>query len=322
MFLHPVEWVSDFLEFSRSKNQSAYTLRNYEQALTEVSSFYLGQGKTPSWDTLHQRDFRSYLYDLQQTRQLQPSSIRIRFSALRSFFKYLMNKDLLKENPVARMTLPKMARRLPKFLSQEQVLKFLAAPMEIYREEKARESSNKSSEKSSKKRGKKKAEWQYLRDMTLLEVTYSTGMRVSELIAMEFEDIDYASLSVRVMGKGKKERIVILGQPAIDALKLYQQMVPFKLQSEVVFVNEQGKGISARSVQLLFKKYLAYAGLDQTLSPHKLRHSFATHMLDEGADLRSVQELLGHENLSTTQIYTQVTAERLRKSYEASHPRA
>jgi site-specific recombinase XerD len=173
-----------------------------------------------------------------------------------------------------------------------------------------------------KKRGKELAKWQILRDAAILEMFYSTGLRLQELVDLEVDSVDERSLTMRVIGKGKKERMVVLGEPALEALQRYREALPPRLVGRVVFVGPSGKGLTPRAVQLLLKKYLELAGLDHRLSPHKLRHTFATHMLDGGADLRSLQELLGHTSLATTQIYTQVSAERLRRAYDDAHPRA
>jgi site-specific recombinase XerD len=171
-----------------------------------------------------------------------------------------------------------------------------------------------------KKRGRQMVAWQFLRDAAALEFLYSTGIRIHELVGMDHDDIDRRSLCVRVLGKGGKERMVILGEPAIEVYDRYRAGIA---SSPVpAFISAGGNRLSARSIQQRFKVYLEHAGLDNALTPHKLRHSFATHMLDHGADLRNVQELLGHANLSTTQIYAQLTAERMRKSYDKAHPTA
>ncbi|MFH1067529.1 MAG: tyrosine-type recombinase/integrase, partial [bacterium] len=189
--------------------------------------------------------------------------------------------------------------------------RFLAAPRETQKQ-------------NPKKRGRPLQKWQTKRDAALLEVLYSTGMRLSEIAAMQWSDVDFRTGGVRVVGKGKKERVTILGKPALQALQTYRDALPQKwvAQTDCIFLNPSGQPLTGRAIQTLFKKYLAQAGLDSCFSPHKIRHSFATHMLDRGADLRSLQELLGHSNLETTQIYTRVTAERLRRAYQNAHPRA
>lgn len=256
-------------------------------------------------------DFRRYLYQLSRQDKFKSASIRLRFSALRSFYKYQIRTGSLKENPLSELKLPVKEKRLPLFLSEDQVAVFLESPLKMMAEAQGKA-----------KRGHSLEPWQYLRDAAILEIFYSTGMRIHELVGLRTADIHARNKAVRVVGKGKKERVVILGRKAIEAYEKYRQAVPLKARSDFAIVSSDGKALSARMVQLMFKKYLSHAGLDHNLSPHKLRHSFATHLLDRGADLRSVQELLGHENLSTTQVYTQVTADRLRSSYLKAHPRA
>ena len=308
-FLEPRSWAGDFLtHLGSARGFSPKTIRNYGQALLELSADFTGR----NWAELRPTEFRNYLYKVSTGRKLSPASIRLRFSALRSFYKFLLRAGRVSENPLTGFKLPVKQRRLPLFLSEEQVIRFLNAPLEMAGRPKV------------KKRGPGRVmdAWQYSRDAALLEVLYSTGMRVSELTGMEWEDVDFNGGGCRVVGKGKKERVVILGRPALEALRNYRDALPARLHRKVVFVAPTGAGLSDRAVQLLFKRYLQCAGLDLKISPHKLRHSFATHLLDHGADLRGVQELLGHANLSTTQVYTQITTERLKKSYRQAHPRA
>jgi site-specific recombinase XerD len=225
-----------------------------------------------------------------------------------------MRAGLTPESPLRELRLPAKKRRLPLFLSEEQALRLLAAPLELM---KAR--------RKQKKRGpgRELAEWQLWRDAAILEFFYSTGVRVAELAALRLTEVNFREKFARVVGKGNKERLVILGDPALAAIRAYREKLPEKLAvSEPLFVGPRGEPLTARAVQILFKRYLLRAGLDAKISPHKLRHSFATHLLDHGADLRGVQELLGHANLSTTQVYTQITAERLKRSYDQAHPRA
>jgi len=162
--------------------------------------------------------------------------------------------------------------------------------------------------------------WQMLRDVAWLELFYSAGLRLSELVRVSRRTLDLTQGTVRVVGKGRKERLCPLGNPAIRALKAYLDACPF--DGDALFVSAHGRQLNGRTVQLALKRYLAAAGLDAKLTPHKLRHTFATHLLDHGADLRSVQELLGHSQLTTTQIYTSVSVERLKRVYDRAHPRA
>lgn len=286
---------------------SEKTLRNYAQVLAEVSAFFAGK----SWAALGLEDFRRYLHDLTVLRRLEPSTVRLRFSALRSFYQFLVRRGDLPAQPLAGLMLPGRKRRLPLFLNEEQVLRLLAAPLDLMK-----------AAAKQKRRGRARQAWQYLRDAAILEVFYSTGMRIDELLRLRMEDIDLRQGTVRVLGKGGKERLAVLGRPARQALQAYRDALPLEAASAFVFTGPSGKGLTARAVQQMLKSYLAHCGLDPGISPHKLRHTFATHLLNHGADLRSVQELLGHSSLSTTQIYTAVTAERLKQGYLRAHPRA
>ena len=221
-------------------------------------------------------------------------------SALRSFFRWLVRSERMKQNPVVGLTLPKKQRKLPKFLTIQQIEALLNAPV------------------TDKKPESQLAVW---RDKAILEVLYSGGLRIHELTGLNDDDLDILGEVARVRGKGKKERLTPLGAPAIEAVQKYLEL-RHRAARGPLFVNKFGGRLTTRSVQRMLKKYLITAGLDPSLTPHKLRHSFATHMLDAGADLRSVQELLGHVNLSTTQIYTHITPERLKKVYDKAHPRA
>jgi integrase/recombinase XerC len=307
--LAPRKWVEDFLSVLEvEKGYSPKTLRNYRHALEEFSAW----SDCPRWDRADDQVYRQYLYRMATEERLQPSTIRLHFAALRSFYRFLVRREKVKKNPLIGLTLPVKERRLPRYLSEDQVGQLLEAPQVAWNQSKA----------AGKKRGRPYLEWQVRRDTAILEFLYSTGVRIDELVSLQDTDIDLRSGVVRVIGKGRKERMAILGEPALKAYRDYRRLLPVTLSGPSAFLNATGQGLSARAVQQLFKKYLAVAGLDHRLTPHKLRHSFATHMLDHGADLRGVQELLGHANLSTTQVYTQVSAERLRKSYQAAHPRA
>lgn len=304
----PDPLAQDFLKYLREvRGQSRLTVRNYEQALRE---FY--RTVTPrSWLKLQPLDFKSYLYALVREQKLGPASLRLRFAALRSFYNHLVKQGKLPENPVQRVPLPKLPRRLPVFLTQGQIGALLEAPFKKWAvRQKAR----------SPKRGPRWEEWQMRRDAAWLEVFYSAGLRIHELIGLRRRDFDEYTQCVRVMGKGRKERLCPLGELAAQAVIRYLDLRPGPV--DFLFISGQGKPLTARFIQLALKEYLELAGLDSRLTPHKLRHTFATHLLDHGADLRSVQELLGHAQLTTTQIYTAVSAERLKKVYEKAHPRA
>jgi len=203
----------------------------------------------------------------------------------------------MSRNPAAVIPTPRLEKRLPSFLDEQQVVRLLEAPM-----------------------GEK---WLGLRDRALLETLYSTGIRVSELVGLNFSDLDEISGTIMVRGKGKKERLCPIGETAMRTIRSYVAKRPKKSRVPyALFISQKGTRLTVRQVDRLFIRYLAQVGLPAAISPHSLRHSFATHLLEHGADLRSVQELLGHSSLSTTQIYTHITPQRLKKIYEQSHPRA
>ena len=236
---------------------------------------------------------------------------------------------MLETTPIKDISMPKQEKRLPKFLTQEQIIGLLEAPLvELERVQKARKKSGKEAKGAEEKEARFKYEQKVhacWRDQAILEVFYSCGLRISELCGLKVEDISFGGQSVRVLGKGKKERIAPIGAPALEAIRRYwKELGKVPEAKEPVFWSSRSKAEAPtpRLIQHNLKKYLVLAGLDPSFTPHKLRHSFATHILDAGADLRSVQELLGHEHIVTTQIYTHVTVERLKRVYDQSHPRA
>lgn len=281
------------------RDASPLTIRNYSADIAAFALWFEGKYQQPcDWVRVDSFHLRGYLVHLTE-RQFDRATIHLKMSALRSFFKWLVRTELVKQNPLVGLTLPKKARKLPKFLTIQQVEALLEAPLK-------EDTKN------------KLAAW---RDKAILETLYSAGLRIHELAQLNDDNVDVLGELVRVRGKGKKERLAALGGPAIETLQKYLE-VRARSARGPLFVNRFGGRMTARSMQRMLKKYLIAAGLDPSLTPHKLRHSFATHMLDAGADLRSVQELLGHANLSTTQIYTHITPERLKKVYEKAHPRA
>jgi integrase/recombinase XerC len=239
-------------------------------------------------------------------------------SSLRSFFRYLVREDLVRDNPFGGLQQPRARRRLPKVLSPAEVTRLLAAPAaRRQRTRPAREGL----------RAARFADYAALRDTAILELLYSTGMRVAELCGLTDARLDLLSGTALVRGKGRKERFCPIGRPAAKAVQaaldsrdrlLADRRLP---RTQAVFINRSGGRLQPRSVERLLKSHLAEAGLNPDMTPHVLRHSFATHLLDAGADLRSVQELLGHAGLSTTQIYTHVSVERLKEEYGKAHPR-
>src|SRR5260221_6199977 len=303
--------VSEFLiQLEQGRGISPNTVRNYRQALLEFKATVPDK----SWWALKPADFRAYLYQLARAQRLGPGTVRLRFAALRTFYKQALREGKMKMNPVADLTLPKMPRRLPVFLNQEQVTALLDAPRKLWVKAEKRQAAGK------KKDRRGAQNWQMLRDVAWLELFYSAGLRLAELVGLCRRDVDLIQGTVRILGKGRKERLCPLGHPALLALEAYLDACPF--EGEPLFVSARGRQLNGRTVQLALKRYLAVAGLDARLTPHKLRHTFATHLLDHGADLRSVQELLGHSQLTTTQIYTSVSVERLKRVYDRAHPRA
>ena len=288
--------IEKFLTFlTTEKNASPHTVKNYAIDLREFSSF-LGKKTLRQLSYLEIRSFLAYL----KGRQYSKSSIARKLACIRSFFKYLARENQLRTNPASGISTPKREKKLPQFLDPQEVISLLEAP----------------SPKT----------WEGKRDRSILETLYSSGLRVSELTGLNHEDVDSFGGLLRVRGKGKKERIVPLGQVAMNFLKDYLDAKPPREISHgmkvPLYVNRFGTRLTDRSVRRMILKYVRQIAMNKDVSPHTLRHSFATHMLDRGADLRSVQELLGHENLSTTQIYTHVTTKRLKEAYDAAHPRA
>jgi len=309
---HQDKAVTEFLhQLEQGRGVSPNTVRNYRQALLE---FKAGVPDKTWWE-LKPGDFKAYLYRLARAQELGPSTVRLRFAALRTFYKQAMREGKMKLNPVSDLSLPKLPRRLPVFLNQEQIMALLHAPRKLWDATEKKQAAG-----GQKKDRRGTQNWQMLRDVAWLELFYSAGLRLSELVQMRRRNLDLHQGTVRVIGKGRKERLCPLGNPAIRALEEYLDACPF--EGDALFVSAQGKPLNGRTVQLALKRYLAVAGLDAKLTPHKLRHTFATHLLDRGADLRSVQELLGHSQLTTTQIYTSVSVERLKRVYDRAHPRA
>jgi len=318
----------DYLKFER--RFSEHTAKCYGADLTQFGEFLKGAMESDSTDSelLHQThghtdhatavatqvdlkidqlllsaqtdSVRSYL-GLLNEKQYSKATIARKLATLRSFYKFLVKRNHISANPVVSIRTPKQEKKLPRFLEYEEVKKLLNTPPVNT--------------------------WLGARDRAILETLYSTGIRVSELVALNMDDIDFLGEVVHVRGKGKKERIAPIGSSALQVIQHYMEYRNKRAQSngnfdsKVLFVNKHGRRLSTRSVRRKMDKYLKMAGLDPDISPHTLRHSFATHMLNNGADLRSVQELLGHQSLSTTQIYTHLTTTRLKEVYDNAHPR-
>ncbi len=305
--------VAAFLAHLRSeRNASDYTSRNYAHALREFTAWHQATHQSaPDWTRLQRDDFRSYLRHLGRS-HLGRAALRLRFSGLKSFYKFLLRRGVVTTLPIKNLSLPKLAPRLPKFLTVAQMAALLRAPLDELAATRAAQTAPPD-------------DTVFLRDVAILETIYSCGLRISELAALRAASLDWAEQLVRVLGKGRKERQIPIGVPALNAIRRYWQSLPASpAPDDAVFQasRDQSRPVAPRVIQSRLKRYLAAAGLDPQLTPHKLRHSYATHLLDAGADLRSVQELLGHAHLQTTQIYTHLTTERLKRIYDSAHPRA
>lgn len=288
---------------SLERRLSDYTARNYRHALV---NFFVWLRSQVDWhgdlNVISKTFVRSYL--VEEQRRLSRRTLRNHVSGIRMFFKFCMERKLAERNPFLGLTLPKVAKTLPKFLTERQADLLLSQPIHLI-ETDALEPF---------------LAW---RDRIVLEILYGGGVRVSELVGLNYGDLDLRRATARVTGKGNKQRLCPIGENAVHCVRHFRS--EFAQDASInapLIVNRTGTRLSVRSVQTLLKKYLRMAGLPDDLTPHKLRHSYATHMLDNGADLRSVQELLGHANLSTTQIYTHVTVARLKQVHGQAHPRA
>ncbi len=293
-------YIDQFLEYLEiERNYSQNTVASYRIDLQGFRKFLLNTSDSVSVDEIDHLMIRSYLANMQE-RQLARSTVLRRLSSLRSFFRYLCRRGHLEIDPMAVLATPKVQRRLPEFLELSEVEALLSAPdlNTIVG----------------------------LRDQAVMELLYSTGMRVSELLALNLTDLDRQNAVVKVRGKGKKERILPVGRTAMSVLDSYlarRHELGADKPSQAIFLSQRGNRIpDAKGIRRRIEKYSNHAGIRKKITPHTFRHTFATHMLNAGADLRSVQELLGHASLSTTQIYTHVTADRLRKVYKKAHPRA
>ncbi len=297
------EALAEFLRhLALQKNASAHTVKSYREDLTQAVEFFRQRSTARSGgpEQLTTRQLRAYLAWLHEQGYARTTVAR-RLAAVRSWCRFLCRRGLLANNPAEGLRGPRQEKKLPHFVSREDMGRLLSAPP------------------SDTPQG--------LRDRAILEVLYSAGLRVSELTGLNLTDLDFDQGLAMVRGKGRRERLAILGGPAVEALQqwLPQRQAlggPRASTQPALFLNRRGSRLTSRSVGRLLEKYLAGAGLDPRTSPHTLRHSFATHLLNGGADIRSVQELLGHRSLATTQIYTHVSTQRLQESYHKAHPRA
>jgi integrase/recombinase XerC len=288
------------------RRMSQYTGRNYAQAIDALYGILRHSAWDGKFSSITLRLARDYVVESQ--RSVSKRTVRLRISALRTFFSWLMNQGLCERNVFKDVAVPKARVPLPRYLTQDQMEDLLEVP-EL--------------EEANAEQGRDRLS--ALRDSVMLEVLYGAGLRVSELVGMRWRDVDMRSGTARVMGKGRKERICPLGEVAVNCLNDYRAALPRKpLVDDFILLSkfEPPKPAYPRWVQRRMKTCLALAGLPADLTPHKLRHSCATHMLDEGADLRIVQTLLGHASLSTTQVYTHISAARMIEAHRRAHPRA
>jgi len=288
--------IFDFLNYLRNeRNVSPHTLRGYLSDLEQLSTF-LGDKELSAVD--HQT-LRRFIAHLMQG-EVKKSSIARKLSAIRSFFRYLNRDGTLTSNPARLVATPRREKRLPAVLTADDALRLMESPNAKKPEDHA----------------------MMLRDRAILETLYSTGIRASELIGMNREDIDHHGSLIRIRGKGRKERIVPIGNKARDAINAYLTSPSRIAETAAIFIGPSGKRLTARTVQRILENHRKQLGMQQKASPHTLRHSYATHMLESGADLRAIQELLGHASLSTTQRYTHVNLDSLMEVYDKAHPKA
>ncbi len=291
------------------RNSSENTVSGYLIDIAQLATSKWGAGASSpfQWWTLSENDANAYLRALSKA-GASAKSIKRKIAAVRTFYLFLRREGVVKSNPFALLRGPRGEKSLPKVLSPEEIRRFLEQPRKDLAE-------------------KTIALYSAKRDIAVYEFLYSTGCRLGEALSLNWGDIDFKRGGVIVTGKGAKDRLVILGEPCVLALKDLHRTIASRRSDladddSPVFLSEHFKRLSERHVEKQMKRYLAEAGLPTDLSPHKLRHSFATHLLDAGADLRSVQEMLGHATLSTTQIYTHVSVERLKDEFARTHPRA
>jgi integrase/recombinase XerC len=296
--------LEEFLDYLKiEKNRSENTLRSYQTDLELLSEFLTNKGIT-NWDKTNSELIKEWVIDLKK-KNISNTTIARRISSVKVFFGFLVKRNFIETNPTLKLITPKLNKVLPNVLGQKQAEQLLtqAANLEVEEEE----------------------EEVRIRDYAILEVLYSTGIRVSELVGLDLDDINFSNLTLKVLGKGRKERIVPFGIPAKDAIDMYLTESRNKFidkKTQALFLGQRGNRLNVRQVRRILNKAMHQIENGKEISPHDLRHSAATHMLEAGADLRIVQELLGHSSLATTQKYTHVTIERLREVFANAHPRA
>ncbi len=298
------EWLEPFLEhLAKERRYSRYTVRNYRQAFEDFWRWLARSGLAErGWDRLESRDLRDFVIEGQ--RRYSRRTLHNHVSGLRAFWKFWMRRGRLRHSPLTGVALPKLAKPLPKFLTEKQMVDLLAGPQRLI------------------ENGSVDA-FTGWRDRLVMELLYGGGLRVSELSGLNYGQVDFEGGFARVLGKGNKERLCPLGRVAMAVLvKWRREFARSSCADAPVVVNARHERLRAREIQRLLKRHLSLADLPADITPHKLRHSYATHLLNAGADLRLVQELLGHVSLATTQIYTHVSVAHLKEVYAQAHPRA
>lgn len=293
-----------FISHIRSERRlSTNTVRNYEQSIRRFFH-WLGQESDSISIQLNPGKMRARSYLVDSQADLSRTTLRCHISGLRNFYKFCIVRSWSNENPFHLLSAPKPPKKLPKFLTEKEIISLLEQPLLA----------------CEKNDG---VDFISMRDQVILEILYGGGLRVSEAVGINYGDLDWGRASTRVLGKGKKERICPLGHRALSViLRFKEQFNRPSRHDDPLITSKTGNRLTVRSVQLILKKYLRLANLPLDLTPHKLRHSYATHLLDHGADLRAVQEMLGHASLSTTQVYTHVSVARLKQTHGLAHPRA
>ena len=314
-------FVDDFINFlAVERNLSKRTIKEYQHDLKiffEYFKPYLEEELTLA--NMDERTIREFLTFLRIDKDYSAKALNRKISTLKAYFRFLEDDEYIEKSPMNRIRTVKMGKHIPKVFSQTEVSQLLNT---VSGEKQESDSPDLT---SVKKKKKKKREYKTpfdlaSRDKAILELFYATGMRVAELSGLNIEDIDFEAKMMKVTGKGNKQRMVLMNDAAISAIEDYLIERP-KTKTRALFLNRHKKRLSIRGIQILFKKYLQESGIPRDGSPHTMRHSFATHLLEGGADLVSIKELLGHENLSTTQIYTNIAMQRIKKVYNESHPR-
>jgi tyrosine recombinase XerC len=287
------KFIEKFVRYLEiEKNYSEHTITNYKLDLQGFNKFIAGS----ALEEVSYLDLRKYLAVLKE-KNFCSRTVSRRLSTLRSFFRFLCREGYIKANPMLMLSSPRLEKHLPSFMTEAEVSRLIESAF-----------------------AKNQKDLLGLRDRAILEVFYSSGLRISELVGLNLEDIDFIGGILKIRGKGKKERIVPIGETALATLKKYLEKT--KKPAAALFLNNHNRRITTRGVRFLIEKYLNASGIKPGVSAHTFRHSFATHLLNHGADLRTVQELLGHANLSSTQIYTHLTTDKLKSVYDKAHPHA